>query len=124
VNKDQNGYGTGCEGSNMAESLNYVIESKGLFPDTFYPFTLTHNNNEGKCKIDDGWKWYGQIRKFSVIDLSGSYSTKLSAVWRALTISPLTVSMNVVSEFFFYNEGTFECLGKEIELAKSGNHQL
>jgi len=92
---------SGCNGGLASEALKYVM-SKGLVPESCYPYVGAQQACPTKCK--DGSDWTAaHVCKAKSLTNCGT----LPAMKSCLLKGPITIRMKVYSDFFNYKSGVY-----------------
>jgi len=94
----------GCSGGWPTWALQYVIDNKGLVPETCYKYQGTNQKCPGKC--DDGTDW----TKAHVCNCQGlKQCLGVENLKKCLTTGPVAVTFEVCPSFFGYRNGIYKC---------------
>jgi len=94
----------GCQGGWPAWALQYIIDNKGMVPETCYKYQAQSRACPNKCDNGDDWVKAHVCNCFGLKQCLGVDTMK-----KCLTSGPVAVTFEVCSSFFSYRSGVYKC---------------
>ena len=112
-------YSGGCNGGGSNDAINYVFRNN-VTTTAIYPYTA----RTGSCSDVVKTTVSGQTVKPSTASIQVISGDPVAALMNALTIGPVTVYFNVISQFFSYSSGVYDPAAECTPSSRTINHAM